>query len=285
MFTKDKIIQYGELMKKNAEETLAEGHNATMQIGIWRHDRPQVWIYPPIADLEIVARIMAACIIGMGPDAVSLSADTWHSNLPFKTDGTPWLPGEMQRAVQEKTEDAHLVYDSFTFKTWSRDGHSGEIMYPYKRDGDKVLWEDPVITVEGEADTEDDTGGMTTFIRSQFMEPTMMDTMRKYAEMQQKYPEAYDEFAAWQKWPPTPVEALAEVDGEPEIQFAYMAAACIRHVLAPMYCSVAIGSISMEAHELIKERLAGLGDMYEGTQADLDKPYHEWDKIDGDDQE
>lgn len=88
--------------------------------------------------------------------SITWVTDSYGATQPKKTDGSEWGYGEMQKAVQEQTEDAHLIFEQVNYQTMEvmADGtlRSSMICFKYARNGDTVDvdWDNPVVMIDGE---------------------------------------------------------------------------------------------------------------------------------------
>jgi len=188
------IRKLGALYQDTAEQAFqtAEGQVPAMVVA-WYNDDAYALVYSNSGGRDNLLQISGTFIRQASVDAVTIMSDTVHADSQFKKDGTPWAHGEMQKALEERTEDANSIKEGLIVQTYERSGAMSILSTMYQRDyqNGKVAWEESQYTlIDPKVEsTETDDGFIVEFMRQQFKEQCLLDRIKEAAELEEQFPD------------------------------------------------------------------------------------------------
>lgn len=125
--TEEAITALVKRFANGSEEKIFK-NDFTPQIAFYSEDdleSPRVIFFPEMVSHESRSPISwAVTVLSAGIDnlaGIAFIHDGYNAASKTKTDGTDWEPGDMQRALIEKTEDAHLISEALYYSVVTKE--------------------------------------------------------------------------------------------------------------------------------------------------------------------
>lgn len=156
MKTKNEYLEFAKTVaERRAVEILNNDCNMVVEFCI-DIDKPRAIMMPmmgPTFDRNKVG--WAITVLGAAIDdlwALVFTTDSYHVRQGTKRDGTPWGPGDMERAVRQKTEDADLIFEALNCQFAEVGGGMASVLIPYDRTETEIKfkWDEAQCMISGE---------------------------------------------------------------------------------------------------------------------------------------
>lgn len=196
MFDRESLLSYAERIKDHAQSVYQDPETEQVNpvIGLWCDGVPQIWLFPHGGDVAYdCAKICWTMARNTGVDAITLATDAVYATSGTKVDGTPWEHGEMQKAKNERNENAHLVVDSMVITAMDRTQTAMGWFGNYRVEDDRsITWLEEEVHIEGEhGESGQLDGRITAAMRDGFcdLDPwadlvSMIDQKEELAELE-----------------------------------------------------------------------------------------------------
>lgn len=186
----DMVKDFAKACREAAHDTFTDGEEIPATMGFWYGDECYLQIVSMQSGRENIMRIAHAAILSGAVDHLSLCSDSVGSKSPNKHNGEPWQQDEMQEALENKTEDYDLVFESLNVSMFSRDGFMRCVSTNYNRDRETniIVWDKPE-EMEVKDPSNESMGGVQEHIMGHFKLPTILDTMKECAELEKMFPD------------------------------------------------------------------------------------------------
>lgn len=180
IITKESVNNYLTANRLAAEQAIADGKVVLAKITLVRDGLPIAHVFPKNTGGEATAHAAHLAIVGMNPDLIYVSNDTYMATTPTKIDGTPWESGEMAKVRAEGGPDAELVRDCLTTLAADQLGNVAAGHQTYRVINGDVVWDEPMIVEEGDTENGGTYGGaIVDSIRESFRSESLLSIMAK----------------------------------------------------------------------------------------------------------
>lgn len=187
--TEDELIDLCKTIASGEAGQLASNEFAAKFVWMDEKRGPRLFMFPNIDTTDrddMLRKISYALHVLCSTNRaqhLAFVVDSYQCSSATKSDGTPWSPGDMERAYENKTVDADLVFEAFTITVTDRNGWNAIVSVPYYRDGaGGILFEWDKAMAVTEKDGSGQTGGAFASMMGQAMTtPNLLD---EYAVLQ-----------------------------------------------------------------------------------------------------
>lgn len=272
MINKDIFDRMVAQTKEVAERSLTEPGDALPPlVGVFKDEQVHLWVWPE-PGAENLLKVAWPIITGMEPDFITIVHDSLRvsttnsvtledgTTAPAKRDGTPWGPGEMQKAREEGTEDAQDVVDTLMVYYFDRLGQAAMVSLDYSYGESGLVWGEVLEAFDSGLGDEKvrASGYIPENIREMFTRPTVREMMIREAELEEELSEVawMSRFVMGGAAMMSPAEALAYTEEHPREAYAHMVCAMLKATLIPMGVPVAVAVRDKAILEIYERSMA-----------------------------